>query len=92
MLRTMRRHLGLLKRIIPGLVGVVLILQGASALGKSEAAYENYWGGLVYPPVAILLGLVLLALVIWRPLALSKRLQDKRGRPIRFPHQDVRKW
>jgi hypothetical protein len=92
MLRWMRRRRKILGRVVPGLMGVVLLVQGATALSQGEGGWPNYWGGLVSPYFALLLGAALLAMAVWRPMLLSKKLRDKRGREVRFPHQDVRKW
>lgn len=91
MLRWMRRRLAVLKRLIPGVGGVILIAQGASAIRRGDAAYQNYWGGQVFPPLAVLLGLCLLGFAMFWPAALGKQVRDKRGRHVTFPHEDVRR-
>ena len=92
MLIWMRRRLSVLKRAVPAVLGLVLVAQGIASLRKGEGGYTNYWGGLVFPPFAIVLGLALLVIAALWPDALSKRIKNKRGREVRFPHQDVRKW
>lgn len=92
MLRWTRQRLAILRRLVPAVGGAVLVVQGASAIRRGDAAYENYWGGQVFPPVAVVLGLGLLGFAIFRPAALAKQPRDKHGRRVRFPHEDVRKW
>jgi hypothetical protein len=91
MLRWMARHQGGLIRLILGFFGLLLVFQGAAALWLGQIGTRNYWGGLVFPPFAILLGLVLLGGSV-KGSTVLKDLRDKKGRPVRFPHQDIRKW
>jgi hypothetical protein len=92
MLGWMRRRRNILGRAVAGFMGVALLLRSATALSQGEAGWRNYWGGLVSPYFALFLGAVLLVMAAVRPGLLWKRLRDKRGREVRFPHHDVRKW
>ena len=91
MLRWMSRHKKLLMRLVFGFFGLMLVFQGVAALWLGEIGTKNYWGGLVFPPFAILLGLVVLGGAL-KGTSIVKDLRDKDGRPIRFPHEDIRKW
>ena len=53
----MRRHLPTTRRVVYVTMGVVLIAEGATALLRGSVSYPNYWGGKVFPPLAIVLGL-----------------------------------
>jgi hypothetical protein len=67
-------------------------MQGVVALAAGRPSYANYWGGAVFPPVAIALGLGAIALAWWLP---DKPRQTRTGstKPrMRFPHEDARKW
>jgi hypothetical protein len=67
-------------------VGLSLILAGLQALCSGRLHYQNYWGGSVFAPFAIALGLaVLIMLVIkWRTLNdTGPRLRGKAARRAR---------
>ncbi len=91
-LRWIRRHQGALMRLVPGVLGFALLAQGIGALWLDVPGWPNYWGGLVFPPLAILLGAVFLGVALSGSSLLSRVPKDKDGNPIRFPHQDIRKW
>ncbi len=76
-------------------VGIALcafcIAFGLAELLVGKLVHLNYWGDMVFSPMLILAGLFCLFIAIFgrKHEAVS---QDKRGRPIRFPHEDCKKW
>jgi len=50
------------------LMGLMFIAMGALALLRGKTHYENYWGGPVFAPFAIFIGLLFLVGVVthWR--------------------------
>ena len=92
MLRWITRHERALVRFFAGFLGALLILRGIGALWLGEAGWKNYWGGLVFPPVAAGLGIVLLVGAIKGSSPFTRVPLDKKGNPIRFPHEEIRKW
>ncbi len=61
------------------LVGAVsLILSGVATLQNEHLHYPNYWGGSVFAPFAIVLGVALLVVVVVR------------RRPLEGPHSRFR--
>jgi hypothetical protein len=69
-------------RIALTFVGLSLVLTGA-ALGDGRLHYQNYWGGSIFAPLAIVVGITALVMVIvrWRSLNESgPRLRGKAAR------------
>ena len=73
-------------------IGVMLIFCGAVAILQGRFVYGNYWGGAVFPPVAIIVGGLMIYAVLFRWKSFNKPRLDKRGRRVRFPADDFRKW
>jgi len=70
-------------RIALMFVGLSSVLTGAAALQSGRLHYQNYWGGFVFAPLAIVVGLVALVMVIvrWRSLnATDRKLRGKAAR------------
>jgi hypothetical protein len=62
---------------------VTLVLMGAGALRHGQLHYQNYWGGSVFAPLAIVVGITALVIVIvrWRSLNdVGPRLRGKAAR------------
>jgi hypothetical protein len=70
-------------RVFMGLLAILLILIGTGTVLKGDLTYRNYWGGLVFAPIVIPVGLVLLYLVIFRWRKLSQRPERLKGRAAR---------
>ena len=71
----------------------LLLISGAVyTLVGGRVAYHNYWGGTIYAPVAILIGLaaLLLALFPRRASRLPTRLSD--GKPFPGSSDEWQKW
>ena len=91
-----------LKRLAPPIMVVliiVVIMQGVWHLRARSFFYTNYLGGVLIPVFSIIGGifmLVVLAIMLrlrsrWTREK-SKPLLDKRGRAVRFPVDDYKKW
>ncbi len=65
------------------LVALILILFGVAALLKGDLGYRNYWGGLVFAPYAIAIGLFILIAVVFRWRKLSQKPEQLKGRAAR---------
>jgi hypothetical protein len=55
-------------RVLCGVFGVVAFFVGLRPIGTGQYSYENWFGGLVFAPVAIIAGIVMLlgAIFNWR--------------------------
>jgi hypothetical protein len=73
-------------------MALFLIFYGVAAIVENRWTYKNYWGGAVFAPVAILVGCLVIYIVLFRYDALKKAWRDKKGRRIRFPADDFKKW
>jgi hypothetical protein len=90
----------LVRRLVLLAIAAILVLHGAVAVSKGQPAYDNYWGGKVFPPLAIAAGIAsaVFALRFAKPSKKgSKRERRERRRLVkrprmRFPHEDARKW
>jgi hypothetical protein len=73
-----RKHYG---RALAGIVGGYLVLRGTLAVIRGDVGWRNYWGGLVYAPFAIVIGLLLIALLFKRapPGTLRRRRSKDRS-------------
>ena len=58
----------------------LLIFTGAVHIMRGSMGWKNYWGGLVFPPFAILFGLLLIYVAIFR----WRKLQGKGGDKYRY--------
>jgi len=67
-------------------IGLSLIFAGLRAVDSGRLNYRNYWGGLVFAPLAIALGVAVLVLLVvkWRTLNdLGPRVTRKAARRAR---------
>lgn len=90
-------------RVLLLLIGLLLMLSGLATLLAGDIQYLNYWGGAVFAPLPIALGVCLLVVVFWKWNALNERLPKtkRRGKAARlarqaertkFPIDEFRKW
>jgi len=90
-------------RLLAFLFSAALILGGVQATFFGDLHYRNYWGGLVFGPFAILIGLFPLVLVVfkWKTLNGSPPNKKHRGREarrarkaaaVKYPIDDFQKW
>jgi len=72
-----------LGRVIFLLVGLSLIAAGARPLLTGDLFYSNYWGGPVFGPLAIAIGMFCLYLAVFRWRKLAQRPERLKGRAAR---------
>ena len=70
-------------RIALTFVGFSLVLTGAAALRTGRLHYQNYWGGSVFAPLAIVVGIMALVVVIVRWRSLNETGPRLRGKAAR---------
>ncbi len=87
-----RKKRRLLARLVLSLICFVMIAAGIRAIMTGDLTYKNYWGGVVFGPFAIIVGFVFLYVIIFRWGNLDRPMTDKKGRKMRFPGDDFRKW
>jgi hypothetical protein len=59
---------------------LLLIFTGTAHITGGSIGWRNYWGGLVFPPFAILFGLLLIYVAIFRWRKLEEKPLDTQGR------------
>jgi hypothetical protein len=89
MKRTRRSKRGRIAAIVASLF---LIALGTATVLEGNLEWRNYWGGLVFAPVAILFGLLLLYAAIFRWDKMNKPPGDKKGRIPEVFRDSWRKW
>jgi hypothetical protein len=57
---------------------VLLTIGGAATLYRGLLGWHNYWGGFVFAPFAIIVGLLMIAAAFKRP-SKRKRSKDRSG-------------
>ena len=62
---------------------LMIILMGIGALLKGDLGYRNYWGGLVFGPYAIGIGIFFLIIVLFRWRKLWQKPNQLKGRAAR---------
>ena len=70
-------------RIALTFVGISLMLTGAAALRDGRLHYQNYWGGSVFAPLAIVVGITALVMVVVRWRSLNETGLRLRGKAAR---------
>lgn len=91
-MRVLRKLNGRKGRMLAIAVSVFAILYGVVRVIADQMNYENYWGGVVFAPFTIVFGLLFLYIALFRHDRLGTSWRDKRGRRIRFPADEHRKW
>ena len=85
------------------LFAIALTLGGLQAVLFGDLHYENYWGGLVFAPLAIVAGVFVMPWLAWKWKTLSapEKRPPLKGRAARlarqaeetrFPIDDYEKW
>jgi hypothetical protein len=72
-----------LGRVVFALVSLSLILLGVRVLLKDGLFYSNYWGGPVFAPLAIAIGIFCCYLVVFRWRKLAERPARLNGQAAR---------
>ena len=70
----------------------IVLIAGAASTLVTGIAYPNYWGGSIFAPVALIIGVatLLLALFPKRASRFVSRLSD--GKPFPGSSEEWRKW
>lgn len=67
--------------------GAILVIGGAGTLHEGGFHYSNYWGGAVFAPFAIVIGIALWLILAWNWNTLDKRPPRLRGKAARLARQ-----
>ena len=62
----MKKNKDLHTRIVLGVFSVIIISMGISAILTGTINYSNFWGGVVFAPIAIIIGTLILIIVTFR--------------------------
>ena len=89
MTKTQRARVG---RIALIAVGLLFLMTGIFDIVRGRLFYPNYWGGPVFAPITILVGLLAMIIGIFRFKNLDSPPREKDGRPTKFPGNDWQKW
>jgi len=89
MRRATRDKIGRISLIV---LSILLILTGLAHIVGGSIGWRNYWGGLVFPPVAIFSGSLLIYLAVFRWRKLQEKPGDKKGRVSDSLEDGWRKW
>jgi hypothetical protein len=91
-MKAFRRFLRRRMRAVVVGAAMFLMLSGLASLFTGRVSYHNYWGGLVFAPLTIVLGILLLYIATFRFDRIGIAWRDKKGETVRFPANDFRKW
>jgi hypothetical protein len=72
------------RRIVFAFISLFLIALGVGTLLNHRLEYLNYWGGMVFAPFAILIGVMLFFIVLFRPRSFDETDEQK--------HRRIRGW
>jgi membrane-bound ClpP family serine protease len=75
-------------RTVLGLVSLVIVIFGAAGLFNRETSYYSSWGGIVFSPVAIIIGLLGLIIAAFKQEVFAPPTKKKsrfRGWPTGRP-------
>jgi len=89
----MKKRRELLARLGIGFFGVILVMMGLSSIYSGNLNYSNYWGGVVFAPLAIVIGILVLIIVVFKWKAIdhmfgSTNSSDSKSRD----HDNWKKW
>jgi hypothetical protein len=90
-------------RLFLFLLGASLVVNGLDDVISGDLHYSNYWGGAVFAPLGMVVGVFLLVLLVrqWKTLTTPETPPKLKGRAARlarkaeetkFPIDDYRKW
>jgi hypothetical protein len=84
-----------------GSIGIAVVLMGVATFGRGRLHYENYWGGQVFAPFAVVIGVAFAVFgsLKWRAIVgPSEKLKGKarreaeRAARTEFPIDTYKKW
>ena len=78
-------------RIALMFVGLSLVLTGVAVLPRGRLHYQNYWGGSVFAPVALVVGLMALVMVVVRWRSVNEPGPKLRGKAVRRQQRTAEK-
>jgi uncharacterized membrane protein len=73
--------------VIFALLALCIIFAGIVALLNGDLGYGNYWGGLVFAPMGIVIGILFLYIVLFRWRKISQQPKELKGRAARRARQ-----
>lgn len=77
-------------RVVLGILSLCIIFVGLKASLSGDLSYENYWGGLVFGPLAILLGAAGLVGTIFMWRKLNRKQRQQKGHAARKARKAAR--
>ncbi len=76
-----------------GLLGTILILTGMYNILRGDLNYTNHWGGIVFAPAALVMGILVLIIVLFRWKTINQLFKEERsGNQKNNRHEDWKKW
>jgi tellurite resistance protein TehA-like permease len=89
----MKKRRELFARLGLGFFGTIIILMGLSSIYSGNLNYSNYWGGVVFAPIAIIIGILVLIVVIFRWKTFDPMSKDENSNNQKTNrHDNWRKW
>lgn len=86
-------------------LGLTVVLLGVGALSRGDLHYPNYWGGAVFAPFAIAIGVAFAVVGSWKwrsivasepkpkvKLTRKARRDAERAKRVKFPIDTYKKW
>jgi uncharacterized membrane protein len=89
----MKKRRELFARVGIGFFGVILVLIGLSKIFGGNLNYSNYWGGVVFAPLTIIIGILVLIIVLFRWKAIDNMFGGSNSSNNKSSdHDNWRKW
>lgn len=76
-------NLSLFQRLVVAVLGLALFLTGLEPMARGEYSYLNWYRGLVFAPVALIMGGLIIYFAAFHPQFLE-RTQDAKRNKSRF--------
>ena len=73
-------------------IGILLFIGGVGSTIKGRTVYPNYWGGVVFAPLAAVMGLLIIFVSIFRFKKFTNSRISKKGKVLQIPPTDYKKW
>lgn len=89
----MKKRRELFARLVLGFFGTIIIVMGLSSIYSGNFNYSNYWGGVVFAPIAIIIGILVLIVVIFRWKTFDPMFRDDNSNSQKTNmHDNWQKW
>jgi hypothetical protein len=72
------------QHVVFGVISFVIVLFGVGHLLRGQLGYQNWWGGFVFAPLAIMIGIAGLLIAGFSPKVFLRK-KKKRGRIRGWP-------